>query len=101
MEFHVRVPSSRNELAPEWLSRSQSLVLDLSMPLMNGLDAARRIAVISPTTGMVLFTAHASKQLEIEAKRAGVRAVLAKDDNASLEQLTATLQQITSTGRAA
>ena len=76
------------------------LVLDLSMPVMNGLDAARRIALISPTTGMVLFTAHASKQLEIEAKKAGVQAVLAKDGNISLEQLTATLQQLTSTGHA-
>ena len=77
------------------------LVLDLSRPVMNGLDAARKITVICPTVGMVLFTAHASEQLEIEAKRAGVEAIVPKDGNASLEQLTATLQALVSTDRAA
>lgn len=77
------------------------LILDLSMPVMSGLDAARRIAVISPKTGMVMFTAHSSEQLQIEATNAGIQAVLSKDSPASLEQLTATLQQLASTGRAA
>lgn len=36
--------------------RPDLLVLDLSMPVMNGLDAARRIAAISPSTRIVLFT---------------------------------------------
>lgn len=38
------------------------LVLDLSMPVMNGLEAARKIAVISPKTRIVLFTGHARDQ---------------------------------------
>ena len=77
------------------------LVLDLSMPVMNGLDAARRIAVVSPKVVIVLFTGHASEQLETEAKKVGVRAVIRKDGNASLDQLTAILQELGSTNRAA
>ena len=69
-------------------------VLDLSMPAKDGLEAARDIAVICPKSGMVLFTAHASKQLEIEAERAGIGAVLAKDGNASLVQLVAVLREL-------
>ena len=69
------------------------LVLDLSMPVMNGLDAARKIKVVSPRTGIVLYTGHASDQLEVEAKAIGIRAVLAKDGPASLERLLATLDE--------
>lgn len=68
---------------------------------MNGLDAARRIAVVSPKVAIVLLTGHASEQLETEAKKAGVRAVIRKDGDASLEQLIAILQELGSSNRAA
>lgn len=74
------------------------IVLDLSMPVMNGLDAARIITNESPNSEMVLFTAHANNQVAIEAKRVGIRAVLAKD--ASLEQLVSLLREISLTPRA-
>src|ERR1700739_2805873 len=60
------------------------LLLDLSMPVINGLDAARRILPISPAIGFVLFTAHASEQLLTEAKRIGSRAVVPKGGKASI-----------------
>jgi len=33
-----------------------SVLLDLAMPVMNGLEAARRIASVSPRPVMVMFT---------------------------------------------
>ena len=69
------------------------IVLDLSMPVKNGLDAARTIAKVSPTSAVVLFTAHASNELKMEAARVGIRAVIPKDGNASLEQLVSALRQ--------
>ena len=70
------------------------IVLDLSMPVKNGLDAARTIRSESPESRMVLFTAHANDQLTIEAKQVGISTVLAKDEKASLEQLVSILRQM-------
>ena len=70
------------------------IVLDLSMPVKNGLDAARTIRSESPESRMVLFTAHANDQLTIEAKQVGISSVLAKDENASLEHLVSKLRQM-------
>jgi len=54
------------------------VILDLQMPVMNGLEAAREIGRIAPNTIMVMFTMHNSNQLEQEARAAGVRDVLSK-----------------------
>lgn len=72
------------------------IVLDYSMPVKNGLDAARKIATVCPKSGMVLFTAHSSNQLTAEAKQVGIRAVLAKDGASSLHQLLSALRLIRS-----
>src|SRR5215469_13863101 len=69
------------------------MVLDLSMPVMNGLEAARKIAVISPKTRVVLFTAHACDQLSRDADGVGIRAVVAKNGNGTVERLISTLRQ--------
>ena len=77
------------------------LVLDLSMPLKNGLDAARSISGVCPSSAMVLFTAHGNNQLVVEAKRVGIGAVIAKDGNASLEQLVTVLRGVSESRRPA
>jgi DNA-binding NarL/FixJ family response regulator len=58
------------------------VVLDLAMPIMDGLEAARRIAVIAPTVVMLMFTLHVSEQLVKEAHKAGIREVFSKSDGA-------------------
>lgn len=37
------------------------IILDLSMPIMNGLDAARELKRIMPEIPIILFTVHAEK----------------------------------------
>jgi len=81
--------------------RPDLVVLDLSMPVMNGLEAARNKAVISPKTGIVLFTAHTSQQLIAEAEDVGIRAVVQKDGHGSLQLLLKTLRDFTSSAQAA
>lgn len=55
------------------------IILDFSMPKLNGLEAARRIAEKEPGARMVLFTVDdINRCLVEEAKHAGVRAVLNK-----------------------
>ncbi len=54
------------------------VILDFLMPVMNGLQAARRIALISPRTTIVMFSLHVSEPLIAAAHLAGVRAVVDK-----------------------
>ena len=53
-------------------------VLDLAMPLLNGIDAAREIKVVSPNTGALLLTYYSEEQYVIDALRAGVSGYLLK-----------------------
>ncbi len=53
-------------------------VLDLAMPLLNGLDAAREIRRVWPTTKTILLTMYAEDQYVLEALRAGVRGYVLK-----------------------
>jgi two-component system response regulator NreC len=53
-------------------------VLDLAMPSLNGLDAAREIIQSSPKTKTILLTMHTEDQYVIEALRVGVRGYVLK-----------------------
>lgn len=55
------------------------VVLDLSMPGMNGLETARRISVISPGLPMIMFTMHDSHLLLKEALAVGITHVFSKE----------------------
>ena len=62
------------------LARPDVVVLDFQMPEMNGLDAARIIAKLSPHTPILMVTLYLSKQLSEEARKAGIRGTCAKAD---------------------
>ncbi len=53
-------------------------VLDIFMPLLNGLDAARQINTISPQTKTILLTMYNEDQYVLEALKAGVRGYVLK-----------------------
>jgi CheY-like chemotaxis protein len=52
------------------------VILDLQMPVMGGIEAARRITLASPKTMIVMFTMHSCAQVEKDAHAAGVAHVL-------------------------
>ena len=56
------------------------IILDLSMPDMNGLEATRRIVGESPQTEVLVLTMHHSEQLAREVLQAGARGYLLKSD---------------------
>jgi DNA-binding NarL/FixJ family response regulator len=60
------------------------IILDLSMPLMNGFDAARVIKRLMPSVPMILFTFYVYPAIEAEARAAGVDAVVPKSENTSV-----------------
>jgi len=53
-------------------------VLDLAMPLLNGLDAAREIVRASPRTRPILLTMHTEDPYVMEALRAGIKGYVLK-----------------------
>lgn len=53
-------------------------VLDLSMPQLNGVEAARQILKTSPRTKAVLLTMHAEEQYVLPALQAGVAGYVLK-----------------------
>jgi DNA-binding NarL/FixJ family response regulator len=55
-------------------------LLDYSMPVMNGVEAARRIKAQLPRTEVLIFTMHHSDRLIGELDQAGVRGYLLKSD---------------------
>jgi CheY-like chemotaxis protein len=65
------------------------IILDLSMPVMNGLQAARELKVLMPDVPLLMFTNNAGKVLEREAVSAGIFAVVRKSDTDSSRQLVA------------
>src|SRR5260370_8677629 len=49
------------------------IILDLAMPVMDGLTAAREIVKILPAVPIVIHTVHFSEQIKCKPKKIGVR----------------------------
>ena len=60
------------------------IVTDLSMPVMNGLVAARILKKLKPNIPIILYSAHIDPYVEKEALAAGASAVVPKSDAALL-----------------
>jgi DNA-binding NarL/FixJ family response regulator len=60
------------------------IVLDLSMPVMNGLEAARILRTMMPKTPILMYTSFATSNLAEEALAAGVSKVSTKSSPPAL-----------------
>ena len=54
------------------------VLLDVHMPGIGGIEAARRIMAACPQTVLVLISAYAVEDLPIDAQHCGARAVISK-----------------------
>jgi DNA-binding NarL/FixJ family response regulator len=59
------------------------MLIDLSMPKMNGLDAIREIRQLSPDTKILVLTVHKAEEYVFESLRSGANGYLLKDADAS------------------
>src|SRR5438477_10416322 len=57
-------------------------ILDITMPLLNGVDAARELMKSAPKTKVILLTQHDEDQYVTEALRAGVQGYVLKSQTA-------------------
>jgi len=60
------------------------VVLDLSMPVMNGLDVARALKRVLPTVLIIMYCAFEHSLSEKEAKLIGISEIVSKFDPPSL-----------------
>jgi DNA-binding NarL/FixJ family response regulator len=66
------------ELHPELI------VLDLSMPIMNGLEAARILKRVMPKIAIIIYSVDGDSSIEREARSAGASALVSKSDRMSV-----------------
>jgi DNA-binding NarL/FixJ family response regulator len=70
-----------NEAVAEAIEKQPDVaIVDYSMPLMTGVEVARRIREHQLGTEILIFTMHDSNALALEAFQAGARAFLLKSD---------------------
>jgi two-component system, chemotaxis family, chemotaxis protein CheY len=64
--------------------RPALIVLDLSMPVMNGFDAARVLKRLMPTVALIMYSALGDEFLEYRAHLIGFSEVVSKSEHASV-----------------
>jgi DNA-binding NarL/FixJ family response regulator len=81
-DWHVCGEAGNGREAVEMTIRlaPEVVVLDLTMPELNGLEAAKAIRAAVPDTEILIFTMHESEELIRAALASGVRAVVVKSD---------------------
>jgi DNA-binding NarL/FixJ family response regulator len=62
--------------------RPDLVLLDVGMPNLNGLDAARQILNLAPATRVLILTVHESEQIVREVLEVGARGFVLKSDAA-------------------
>jgi DNA-binding NarL/FixJ family response regulator len=73
----------RDALRVAEVARPDVAVLDLSMPLLNGLDVARQLVARERGPRAILITMHAEDRYVLDALRAGVRGYVLKKQAAA------------------
>jgi two-component system, chemotaxis family, chemotaxis protein CheY len=64
--------------------RPDLIVLDLSMPVMNGLDAARVLRRLMPTVPMIMFSEYSDTFSGQEAHSVGISTLVSKSEHVSV-----------------
>jgi DNA-binding NarL/FixJ family response regulator len=92
--FQVVSEASDGQEALRLVEKTQPdvAILDISMPILNGVDAARELTKSSPKTRVILLTQHDEDQYVTEGLRAGVRGYVLKSQAA--EDLVHAIQEV-------
>ena len=70
----LQAVESTRSLGPE------IVIMDISMPNLNGIDATRQIKRLNPGIQVVIYTMHSDKAFVIDLFKAGISAYVLKDD---------------------
>jgi two-component system response regulator NreC len=73
--------------------RPDVVIMDFSMPRLNGLDAAREMRRVSPRTKVILLTAHREEHYVLEALSVGIKGYVLKSEGATA--MAEAIQEVT------
>jgi DNA-binding NarL/FixJ family response regulator len=74
----AQVANGREAVAKAVELKPDVAILDLAMPEVDGLTAAREIAKAVPSVTILIYTLHDGDLIDLEAKKAGVRRIVPK-----------------------
>jgi two-component system response regulator NreC len=79
--FHViaEAANGREAVALAEEHKPDTVVIDVGMPILNGIEAARQISDKLPHTAVVFLSMHSDEGYVLKALKAGARAYLLKD----------------------
>src|SRR5690349_19424747 len=80
------------------LCRPDVIIMDITMPVMNGLDAANFLIKAQPGTPIILFSLHLSDELIGNFASSGIRGAVCKSDAA--RDLVEAVEAVLEIGRA-
>jgi CheY-like chemotaxis protein len=83
-ELCAEAVNGEDAVAQARMCRPDLVILDLSMPVMNGIEAARVIHREMPRVPIILYTLYANAILESEAAAYGIKRVVPKNDLTNL-----------------
>jgi DNA-binding NarL/FixJ family response regulator len=72
--------------------RPDIVIMDISMPNLNGIEATRQIKQHNPEIQIVIYTMYSDKELVVDLFKAGISAYVLKDD--PLSDLTIALKAV-------
>lgn len=78
MEVVAMAKNGREAIAAVKEVRPDIIVMDVSMPEMNGLEACRRIMSEAPESRIIVLSMHAEKEYVVEALKAGAKGYIQK-----------------------
>ena len=80
-DFSVVGEASNGREAIEVIDRvtPDVVVMDIGMPLLNGIEAAKRITAVHPNTAVLILSMHSDEGYILRALKAGARGYLLKD----------------------
>lgn len=73
------------------------VILDLSMPVLGGLAAAREIHRLNPKTGLILLTSEVTRELIMPALQSGITGIVEKTD--AVDDLPRAVSEVRQGGR--
>ena len=79
--FAVVSEASNGREAVEAVSRDRPdvVIMDIAMPLLNGIEATKRISAEQPKTAVIILSVHSDEAYILRALKAGARGYLLKD----------------------
>jgi DNA-binding NarL/FixJ family response regulator len=80
-DFVVVAEAENGRQAVELAARENPdvVIMDIGMPVLNGIEAAKRISEVQPKTAVVILSMHSDESYILRALKSGARGYLLKD----------------------